>query len=82
MTNRIQDPASEAIVRFWMMRKGEGNANTQLIAAAPELLEALQRCVHIMENGGTWTLEDQTKANQAIAKATGAGDDQTDNQDK
>lgn len=46
-------------------------ADCRLIAAAPELLEALKRCLEIMSNGGTWTLEDQNAAHAAIAKAEG-----------
>lgn len=47
------------------------NANARLIAAAPELLETLKKCVEIMSNGGTWTIEDQRDARDAITKATG-----------
>lgn len=46
-------------------------ADACLIATAPELLEALKRCLEIMENGGRWTLEDQNAARAAIAKAKG-----------
>ena len=46
-------------------------ANARLIAAAPELLESLERCFDIMNNGGTWSLEDQAAARAAIAKAKG-----------
>jgi len=47
----------------------EGVSNARLIAAAPELLEALKHCVELMENGGTWTVRDQNAAHEAIAKA-------------
>jgi hypothetical protein len=46
-------------------------ANARLIVAAPELLDALERCFNIMNNGGTWSLEDQASARAAIAKAKG-----------
>ena len=46
-------------------------ANARLIAAAPELLEALEGCIDLMDNGGTWSLEDQAAARAAIAKAKG-----------
>lgn len=36
-----------------------------------ELLEALERCFDLMDNGGTWSLEDQAAARAAIAKAKG-----------
>ena len=32
----------DQIARVWMMRKGEGKANAQLIATAPRLLSALE----------------------------------------
>ena len=51
--------------------KEEADANISLIAAAPELLESLERCFDIMNNGGTWSLEDQAAARAAIAKAKG-----------
>lgn len=50
---------------------GKELANARLIAAAPELLETLKKCVEIMSNGGTWTIEDQRDARDAITKATG-----------
>lgn len=46
-------------------------ANARLIAAAPELLEALEGCIDLMDNGGTWSLEDQAAARAAIVKAKG-----------
>ena len=49
----------------------EATANARLIAAAPELLESLERCFNIMNNGGTWSIEDQAAARAAIAKAKG-----------
>lgn len=36
-----------------------------------ELVESLQTCWMVMNNGGTWTLEDHAKARAAIAKAKG-----------
>lgn len=59
---------------------GEINANSQLIAAAPELLEALQELfAHYKEladsgDAGNWKLEDEPvgkKAMAAIGKALG-----------
>jgi hypothetical protein len=32
----------DSIAKIWMMRKGEGKANAHLIAAAPELYDALK----------------------------------------
>ena len=47
-------------------------ANARLIAAAPELLEALELVVSFVNAGdGTWTVEEQQKARAAIAKARG-----------
>jgi len=50
----------------------EGKANANLFLNAREVLEALERCVSIMENGGTWSLEDQKAARLAIAKSNSA----------
>ena len=50
----------------------EGKANANLFLNAREVLEALERCVSIMENGGTWSLEDQKAARLAIAKSKSA----------
>jgi hypothetical protein len=49
-------------------------ANAQLIAAAPELLEALKFCKSVIEANGMWELSEQMAVNHAvaaIAKATG-----------
>lgn len=46
-------------------------SDARLIAAAPELLEALETCLVLMDYGGTWTVEEQNTARAAIAKAKG-----------
>jgi len=52
--------------------KSEQWANAALIAAAPDLLEALEELNKIMEDGcGVWTIESQRRARAAIAKAKG-----------
>lgn len=45
--------------------------DARLIAAAPELLEALKTCLVLMDYVGTWTVEDLNTARAAIAKAEG-----------
>jgi hypothetical protein len=40
----------DMIAKVWMMRDGEGIANAQLIAAAPDLLAALQSAICIIVN--------------------------------
>jgi hypothetical protein len=58
--------AVHQIARVWMMRNGEGNANAKLIAAAPEILDALQDAVRLIEHlGGNAKLQ-----RAAIEKAT------------
>jgi hypothetical protein len=69
--NQIRS-ALHQIARVWMMRNGEGKANAQLIAAAPELLAALQE-IHneaaVFGGGfGSWVAD---KAAAAISEATG-----------
>jgi len=70
------------IAKVWMMRDGEGNANARLIAAAPDLLEALKgfsSYVRDEQNStdGAVTYSTTTinhwafLARAAIAKATG-----------
>ncbi len=50
----------------------ERKANARLIAAAPELLEALKGVLVRLEHSGSWEGEDEkTAARAAIAKAEG-----------
>lgn len=52
----------------------EGGANASLIAAAPELLAALEFCHSVIREGGLWDMSERMavdKANAAIAKAKG-----------
>ena len=58
----------DQIAKIWMMRDGEGRENARLIAAAPDLLDALKRCKFDSLN---MTLEDREFCRAAIAKATG-----------
>ena len=57
-----------------LARADEDNANADLIAAAPELLEALQDCLALMVNGpdgcDDHPIRIETAARAAIAKAT------------
>lgn len=58
---------TDQIARVWMMRRGEGVANARLIAAAPDLLAALQG---ILSGAGRHTIEFDA-ARAAIDKAIG-----------
>lgn len=53
----------------------EGEANARLIAAAPELLEALKDVMSAVELGWIPDGESMFNARAAIAKATGASND-------
>ena len=58
-----------------LMSVEEAEANARLIAAAPDLLEALQDCLALMVNGPDGCADDpiriETVARAAIAKAEG-----------
>jgi len=60
----------EGITSIWRSNSEEAAANARLIAAAPELLAALQDCLR--EHGG-YTIKGECERNAcaAIAKATG-----------
>jgi hypothetical protein len=64
--------AKDQIAKVWTMRGNEWKANARLIAAAPELLEALKEIVDAADGAG-WEQLDPSfkKARAAIAKATG-----------
>ena len=68
----------DQIAKVWMMRNGEGNANARLIAAAPELYEALQLALlgldaYCVEKGPLFLASALAadKARAALAKARG-----------
>ena len=66
----IRGPKNEpiALVLIAGFSKKEGTANANLLAAAPDLLDALKRCKFDSLN---MTLEDREFCRAAIAKATG-----------
>ena len=66
----IRGPKNEpiALVLIAGFSKKEGAANANLLAAAPDLLEALKRCKFDSLN---MTLEDREFCRAAIYKATG-----------
>ena len=66
----IRGPKNEpiALVLIAGFSKKEGAANANLLAAAPDLLEALKRCKFDSLN---MTLEDREFCRAAIARATG-----------
>ena len=62
---------------YLLLQREKTEANARLIAAAPELLEALKACVHAMDSatrfdGNTRPFDD---ARAAIAKATGGSNE-------
>ena len=58
------DPMRERAINY--------ERDARLMAAAPDLLEALEKVVSFVDAGqGTWTVEEQQKARAAIAKAKG-----------
>ncbi len=70
--NRIENEAGEEIARVSYRRSGYVQANARLIAAAPELLEALKRIGNYLSihNPDYWDANaDAVKARAAIAKA-------------
>ena len=66
----IRGPKNEpiALVLIAGFSKKEGAANANLLAAAPDLLEALKRCKFDSLN---MTIEDREFCRAAIARATG-----------
>ena len=69
--------AKDQIAKVWTMRGNEWKANARLIAAAPELLEALQSIAdccdeeHAARDYASRQAEIRGIARAAIAKATG-----------
>lgn len=56
----------------------EDSANASLIAAAPDMLAALEHVIHVIEKSGEWWIDDTRRGGfdaemirAAIAKATG-----------
>lgn len=66
---RIQEPEANPYDEALICETGGNEANARLIAAAPELLEALQMLLD-ETNAGTWDCLPIDKARAAIAKAT------------
>ena len=63
----VKDAKGEVICSF-----NDHESNAQLIAAAPDLLEALQGAIQVWEGDGTTNIGDWlANAQTAIAKATG-----------
>lgn len=63
---------TNGICATWVDRVDVAEANARLIAAAPELLEALQQCIARLEpSSSTWDKKAYLVGKAAIAKATG-----------
>ena len=57
-----------------MDRAGEGSANARLVAAAPELVEALQRIVGISWSAGSLAFDDAIDQARALLETIEKGD--------
>lgn len=68
--NRIVDASGDLITTCFAMQN-EDDANARLIAAAPELLEALQDMVESYQYEASMENPSLLKARDAIAKALG-----------
>jgi hypothetical protein len=64
--------AKDQIAKVWTMRGDEWKANARLIAAAPELLEALQLADAMLSGANMNASVVERKVRAAIAKATGS----------
>lgn len=68
----VYQPANETLAGEWYeMSTEERDANARLIAAAPELLEALVRCLEQLDFDGRADAPCTELARAAIAKAIG-----------
>ena len=65
------DVIVESLDEFGRYGAIDDEANARLIAAAPELLEALEGCIVVIDNGRVPSLNFQAAARAAIAKAKG-----------
>jgi len=68
--------AKDPIAKVWMMRNGEGKANANLLAAAPELYDALEKAIIYWYNDHfdeeyPYRIEWADEARAALTKARG-----------